>query len=86
VCGAERIRSAPGSSDLNFLGDLKGIVDFDAKIPHGAFNLWPAGHRTESDPGGLSQARGALITSAMVRGRQPELYQCAGKPEGNGLI
>jgi hypothetical protein len=28
----------PGSSDLNFLGDLKGIVDLDTKIPHGAFN------------------------------------------------
>ena len=29
----------PGSSDFNFLGDLKGIVDLDTKIPHGAFNL-----------------------------------------------
>ena len=29
----------PGSSDLNFLGDLKGIVDLHAKIPDGAFNL-----------------------------------------------
>jgi hypothetical protein len=29
----------PGSSDLNFLGDLKGIVDLDTEIPHGAFNL-----------------------------------------------
>src|SRR5262245_44584700 len=28
----------PGSSDLNFLGDLKGIVDIDTKMPHGAFD------------------------------------------------
>jgi len=34
----------PGSSDLNFFGDLKGIVDLDTEIPHGAFNpmaRWP---------------------------------------------
>ena len=24
----------PGSSDLNFLGDLKGIVDLDTKMTH----------------------------------------------------
>jgi hypothetical protein len=29
----------PGSSDLKFLGDLKGIVDLDTKISQGAFNL-----------------------------------------------
>jgi hypothetical protein len=39
VFGAERCPLCPGSSDLNFLGDLKGIVYLDAKIPHGAFNL-----------------------------------------------
>jgi hypothetical protein len=32
----------PGS-DLNFLGDLKGIVDLDTKIPHGAFNPMASG-------------------------------------------
>ena len=32
-----RAGPCPGSSDLNFLGDLKGIIDFDTKIPLGAF-------------------------------------------------
>jgi hypothetical protein len=34
--GAERVRSAPGSSDIDFFDNLKGIIDLDAKIPHGA--------------------------------------------------
>jgi len=39
--GTKKPRRVVGRAglDLNFLGDLKGIVDFDAKIPHGGFNL-----------------------------------------------
>ena len=29
----------PGRSDIDFLGDLEGVVDFDAKITHRAFDL-----------------------------------------------
>jgi hypothetical protein len=29
----------PGTSDLDFLGDLDGIVNLDAKIANGTFDL-----------------------------------------------
>jgi hypothetical protein len=29
----------PDRSDIDFLGDLEGVVDFDAKITHRAFDL-----------------------------------------------
>jgi hypothetical protein len=32
----------PGRSDIDFLADLEGVVDFDAKITHRAILEWPS--------------------------------------------
>lgn len=32
-------RGCPGISDLDFLGNLECILDFDAKVPNGALDL-----------------------------------------------
>jgi hypothetical protein len=40
VSGLGRARHlCPGTSDLDFLGDLDGVVDLDAKISNGALDF-----------------------------------------------
>ena len=36
---AEHVRSAPGTSDINLLGDRQGVVDLDPEITHCALYL-----------------------------------------------
>jgi hypothetical protein len=37
--GAKLVRLCPCSSDINLFSYGKGIIDFDAEIPHGALDL-----------------------------------------------
>jgi hypothetical protein len=41
---AEPRQLCPGTSDVDLLRNVEGIVDLDAKVADGTFHLWPAGH------------------------------------------
>ena len=54
--GKRTCRLCPGSSDVNLLRYGQGIIDLDAEVPDGAFDLCV----TEQEPSG-SQVAGAPV-------------------------
>ena len=74
----------PGISDINLFRYCKGIIDFDAEISDGAFDLCMSEQKLNCPEIASSPVdQGGLRTSQRVRPKQPRVQPNAADPLGN---